>query len=162
MNARVTKDDIQAAAARIEGHVHATPIMQMLVPGLDAPLPVKLENTQLTGSFKVRGAFNTLLASDVPDGGVVAASGGNHGAAVAFAARALGLPAAIFVPEMAGSSKISLIRETGADLTVMPGAYSDALAAARDHEARTGAMQIHRSEERRVGKECRSRWSPYH
>ena len=123
--------------------MHVTPIMQMLMPGLDGPLPVKLENTQLTGSFKVRGAFNTLLASDVPDGGVVAASGGNHGAAVAFAARALGHPAAIFVPEMAGPSKISLIRETGADLTVMPGAYSDALAAARDHEARTGAMQIH-------------------
>ena len=143
MNARVTKHDILAADARIGGHVHVTPVMQMLVPGLDEPLPVKLENTQLTGSFKVRGAFNTLLASDVPDGGVVAASGGNHGAAVAFAARALGHPAAIFVPEIAGPSKIALIRETGADLTVMPGAYSDALAAARDHEARTGAMQIH-------------------
>ena len=143
MSARVTKDDILAAAARIEGHVHVTPVMEMLVPGLDAPLPMKLENTQLTGSFKVRGAFNTLLSSGVPQGGVVAASGGNHGAAVAFAARALGHPAAIFVPEIAGPSKISLIRETGADLTVMPGAYSDALAAARGHEARTGAMQIH-------------------
>ncbi len=143
MTATVTPDEIEAAAGRIAGHIHVTPVMTMLVPGLAAPLPVKLENTQLTGSFKVRGAFNTLLASDVPAGGVVAASGGNHGAAVAFAARSLGHKAAIFVPEMAGPAKIALIRDTGADLTVVPGLYSDALDAAKAHEARTGAMQIH-------------------
>ena len=143
MIATVSKDDIESAADRIAGHAHVTPVMDILIPGLPAPLAVKLENTQRTGSFKVRGAFNTLLASDVPEAGVVAASGGNHGAAVAYAARALGYPAAVFVPEMAGPSKIALIRETGADLTVVHGVYSDALEAARDYEARTGAMQIH-------------------
>jgi threonine dehydratase len=109
----------------------------------DRGIEVKLEFTQHTGSFKARGAFNTLLSADVPSGGVVAASGGNHGAAVAFAAARLGIPARIFVPEMAGPSKIALIERTGADLTVVPGAYADALSAALDHEARTGAMQIH-------------------
>lgn len=143
MTATVTKDDIEAAAGRIRGHVHVTPVMELFVPGLDPSLAVKLENTQATGSFKVRGAFNTLLASDVPEGGVVAASGGNHGAAVAHAARALGHRAAIFVPKLAGPSKIALIRDTGADLTVVPGNYSDALAAAREHETRAGAMQVH-------------------
>lgn len=143
MTATIHATDIEAAAGRISGHIHLTPVMTMRVPGLPTPLPVKLENTQLTGSFKVRGAFNTLLASDVPDGGVVAASGGNHGAAVGFAARSLGHRAAIFVPEMAGPAKIALIRETGADLTVVPGGYSEAFDAAKDHEARTGAMQIH-------------------
>ena len=101
------------------------------------------ETFQHTGSFKARGAFNTLLSRPVPAAGVVAASGGNHGAAVAYAARRLGHPAHIFVPEIAGPSKIALIRGTGADLTVVPGSYQNALEAARAHEAATGAMQIH-------------------
>ncbi|GAB5436113.1 MAG: threonine/serine dehydratase [Falsiruegeria mediterranea] len=111
--------------------------------GLDFPVELKLEHTQHTGSFKARGAFNTLLSSDVPDAGVVAASGGNHGAAAAYAARALGYPAKIFVPEMAGPSKIALIEGIGADLTVVPGEYANALALAQAHETDTGAMQIH-------------------
>lgn len=138
-----TPDDISAAAARIRGHVHRTPVMRTraLVPGRE--IEVKLENTQLTGSFKVRGAFNTLLSVDVPPAGVVAASGGNHGAAVAHAARALGHRATIFVPELAGPSKIALIRDTGADLHVVEGTYSEALEQARAFEDRTGAIQIH-------------------
>lgn len=138
-----TLNDISAASARIHGHVHRTPVMRTraLIPGRE--IEVKLENTQLTGSFKVRGAFNTLLSRDVPKAGVVAASGGNHGAAVAFAARALGHPATIFVPEMAGPSKIALIRDTGADLHVVAGTYAEALAEARAFEAESGAMQIH-------------------
>ena len=143
MSTAICADDIEAAARRITGHVHTTPVMDIMLPGLARPLHVKLENTQATGSFKVRGAFNTLLATEVPAAGVVAASGGNHGAAVAHAARALGHPAAVFVPEMAGSSKIELIRSTGADLTVVPGAYAEALERAQAHEAATGAMQIH-------------------
>lgn len=135
--------EISAAAARIEGHVRKTALARIDLGGLDRGIEVKLEFTQHTGSFKARGAFNTLLSADVPSGGVVAASGGNHGAAVAFAAARLGIPARIFVPEMAGPSKIALIERTGADLTVVPGAYADALSAALDHEARTGAMQIH-------------------
>ncbi len=137
------KTEIAAAHRRIATHVVRTPLVTLDF-GLDCgPVEVKLEQMQHTGSFKARGAFNTLLGQEVPDGGVVAASGGNHGAAVAFAARALGHPAHIFVPEMAGPSKIALIRGTGAQLTVVPGDYSGALSAAQECERQTGAMQIH-------------------
>jgi threonine dehydratase len=136
-----TPDDIAAAAVRIAPHVHRTPVM--VTDAFGRQIGVKLENTQVTGSFKARGAFNTLVAGPVPQAGVVAASGGNHGAAVAHAALTLGYPAHIFVPEFAGPAKIALIRRTGADLTIVPGTYADALAAAQAFEARTGAMQIH-------------------
>ncbi|WP_322866965.1 threonine/serine dehydratase [Aquicoccus sp. G2-2] len=134
---------IEAARARIEGHVVKTPVLDVDGFGLDFPVELKLEQMQHTGSFKVRGAFNTLLSEAVPEGGVVAASGGNHGAAVAYAAARLGIPAHIFVPEIAGPTKIALIRDTGAELSVVPGQYGDALIAAQEHEAKTGAMQIH-------------------
>lgn len=137
------KSQIEAATARIDGHVRQTPVMTLDGFGLKAPIEFKLEHMQHTASFKVRGAFNTLLSADVPKGGVVAASGGNHGAAVGFAAHALGHKAHIFVPEIAGPAKIDLIRRTGADLTVVPGEYANALSAAQAHEAETGAMQIH-------------------
>ena len=135
--------EIEAAAARIEGHAVRTPVMEVQGFGLGYPIEMKLEQVQHTGTFKARGAFNTLLSGGVPEGGVVAASGGNHGAAVAYAAHSLGIPAHIFVPEMAGPAKIALIRETGAELSVVPGEYANALEAARAHEAKTGAMQIH-------------------
>ncbi len=137
------KSEIDAAAARLEGRVVRTPVLisTAVLPG--RPVALKLEQMQHTGSFKARGAFNTLLGAPVPGAGLVAASGGNHGAAVAHAARVLGHRAHIFVPEMAGPAKIALIRETGAELTVVPGDYANALGMARDHEARTGAMQIH-------------------
>jgi threonine dehydratase len=135
-------DDIRVALARIRGHVRQTPVMKATLKGL-IPLEFKLENTQVTGSFKPRGAFNTLLSGPVPAAGVVAASGGNHGAAVAHAAVTLGHRAQIFVPEYAGPAKIALIRATGADLTVVPGTYAEALAAAEAHEAATGAMGVH-------------------
>jgi threonine dehydratase len=136
------RTEIEGAAARIAGHVRQTPVLQADL-GLDRPVSLKLEQMQHTGSFKARGAFNTLLGTEVPDAGVVAASGGNHGAAVAFAARSLGHAATIFVPEMAGPSKIALIRETGADLRVVPGAYANAAEAAEAFQAETGAMQVH-------------------
>lgn len=135
--------EIDTAAARIEGHVVHTPVARLESFDLGYPIEVKLEQMQHTGSFKARGAFNTLLAGGVPKAGVVAASGGNHGAAAAFAAHALGHPAHIFVPEMAGPSKIALVRSTGAELTVVPGEYANALEQAQAHEAATGAMQIH-------------------
>lgn len=135
------KSEIKAAADRIAGHTQVTPIMQSGIPGY--PVELKLEHMQHTGSFKARGAFNTLLSSEVPQAGVVAASGGNHGAAAAFAARALGYPAKIFVPELAGPSKIALIEQIGADLSVVPGEYANALTMARAHEEDSGAMQIH-------------------
>lgn len=137
------RNEIVTAAHRIEGHVRRTPVVTLEFGSVKAPAEVKLEQLQHTGTFKARGAFNTLLAGAVPEGGVVAASGGNHGAAVAFAATRLGVPAHVFVPEMAGSAKIDLIRRTGATLSVVPGAYAEALNAARAFEAQTGAMQIH-------------------
>lgn len=137
------KSEIKTAAKRIHGHVIKTPTVDATGFGLPFPFEMKLEQMQHTGSFKARGAFNTLLSQPVPDAGVVAASGGNHGAAAAFAAHALGHKAHIFVPEMAGPSKIALIRGIGADLTVVSGEYANALQQAKDHEAATGAMQIH-------------------
>lgn len=136
-------ETINAAAERIAPYVVRTPVMESnaLVSGLTVTL--KLEQLQHTGSFKPRGAFNTLLQNGAPEAGVVAASGGNHGAAVAYAAARLGVPAKIYVPEMAGPAKIELIERTGADLTVVPGEYANALDMARAYENRTGAAQIH-------------------
>ncbi len=137
------KSEINAAAARIAGHVVQTPVLRASGFGMPFALEMKLEQTQHTGSFKARGAFNTLLSVDVPKAGLVAASGGNHGAAVAYAARALGHKAKIFVPEIAGPSKIALIEEIGAELAVVPGEYANAMQMAQDYEKTTGAMQIH-------------------
>lgn len=134
--------EISAAAARIAPHIVTTPVMVSNTLW-SRPVALKLEQTQHTGSFKARGAFNTLLADPVPPGGVVAASGGNHGAAVAFAAHRLGHPAHIFVPEIAGPAKIALIQRTGAELTVVSGHYAEALAMAEQHAADTGAGQFH-------------------
>ncbi len=135
------KSEILAARDRIAGHAQVTPVMESHIPGY--PIEMKLEHMQHTGSFKARGAFNTLLSMDVPAAGVVAASGGNHGAAAAYAAHSLGYPAKIFVPELAGPSKIALIKRIGADLSVVSGEYANALTMAQAHEESTGAMQIH-------------------
>ncbi|MEP2717753.1 threonine/serine dehydratase [Pseudophaeobacter sp.] len=135
--------EINAAAMRTAGHIQVTPVMQSLGFGLDYPIEMKLEQMQHTGSFKARGAFNTLLSQKVPAAGLVAASGGNHGAAVAYAAHRLGHKARIYVPEMAGPAKIALIRDSGADLQVVPGAYANALEQAQTYERETGAMQVH-------------------
>lgn len=141
----ISRADIDAAAERIDGHVRTTPVMSVHGAdfGLHHDVDLKLELFQHTGSFKARGAFNSLLQGDIPNGGVVAASGGNHGAAVAYAAAQLGIPARIFVPEPAGPTKIGLIRATGADLEVVPGFYADAFAAAEAYRSETGAVSIH-------------------
>ncbi|VAW02078.1 pyridoxal-phosphate dependent enzyme family protein [hydrothermal vent metagenome] len=136
-------DEISRAATRIAPYVRRTPVLRAQVPGAAHEVEIKLEQMQHTGSFKARGAFNTLLSGDVPKAGLVAASGGNHGAAVACAASRLGHKAHIFVPEMAGPAKIALIERTGAELSVVAGEYANAMAAARAYEARTGAMQVH-------------------
>lgn len=134
---------ISDAGARIKGHARLTPAVASYQATASLSVALKLEHLQHTASFKVRGAFNTLLQGGVPSAGVVAASGGNHGAAVAYAARQLGIPAQIFVPDIAGPSKIDLIRQTGANLTVTTGEYANALEAALAYERETGAMQIH-------------------
>lgn len=141
----ITQDDITAAARRIAPHIRRTPVLAMAAEdlGLGYPVTLKLEQLQYAGNFKARGAFNSLLSDDIPPEGIVAASGGNHGAAVAYAAARLGVPARIFVPEIAGPSKIGLIRRTGADLVVVPGAYADAFAASEEYRTATGAVSIH-------------------
>ena len=136
------QSEISAAWSRIAPYVRVTPVMEATLPSAGR-IALKLENIQHTGSFKARGAFNTLVAGPVPKAGVVAASGGNHGAAVAYAARTLGYPAKIFVPEYAGPAKIALIRAQGADLEVVPGVYADAASRAAEYAAQTEAMQIH-------------------
>ena len=136
-------EQIAEASRRVRDHVRRTPVIDARVPGVENPVAFKLEHLQHTGSFKARGAFNTLLSGPVPQAGLVAASGGNHGAAVAYAAQRLGHAAQIFVPEMAGPSKIALIERTGARLSVVPGEYANALAMAREVEEASGAMQVH-------------------
>lgn len=137
------QDQIAVAAKRIAPLTVHTPVMKSKSFSLGHEIELKLEHLQHTGSFKIRGAYNAILSTDVPEAGLVAASGGNHGAAVAYAARSLRHPAHVFVPELAGQTKTSLIRRTGTDLTIIPGTYADALAAAQNYEQETGAVQVH-------------------
>ena len=137
----VNAEKISTAWGKILPHVVRTPVMQTDVFG--PSLALKLEHIQHTGSFKARGAMNSLLSMNVPKSGLVAASGGNHGAAVAWAAARLGYKARIYVPEIAGPAKINLIKNLGADLVVVTGAYSNALEQALEYEVETGAAQIH-------------------
>jgi len=138
-----TSTDIEAAALRLAPYVRRTPVLPLHPDELGFAATLKLEFLQHTGSFKARGAFNTLLTSDVPPAGVAAASGGNHGAAVAYAARRLGHPAAIFVPAHTPTAKVERIRTYGATIVQGGAAYADALAACQDHQAVTGAMGVH-------------------
>lgn len=141
---------IAAAARRISGHVRHTPVLRLngeqggVLPfGGAVPIALKLEVLQHAGSFKPRGAFNRLLAAEMPVHGVIAASGGNHGAAVAFAARALGLPAEIFVPETTPSAKVGRIESYGARVVRSGATYAEALAACESRRQATGALDVH-------------------
>ena len=130
---------------RIDGRVRRTPVLE-LGPGafgLEDRVTLKLELMQHTGSFKPRGAFNMLLSSDVPDVGVIAASGGNFGLAVAYAARTLGDRAEIFVPSNSPKVKADGIRALGAEVTVVEGYYDEALEASRGRAEETGALVLH-------------------
>lgn len=126
-------------------YVRTTPVIRIdrselgLAPG---PLVLKLEHLQHSGSFKARGAFANLLSQPVPVAGVVAASGGNHGSAVAYAAARLGLAATIFVPDVSSPAKRARIESYGATLVVGGADYADARAAAADFQARTGALDV--------------------
>lgn len=140
-----TPDTIRAAHERIRPHVRRTPVLALDEDalGLGRPVAMKLEFLQVTGTFKARGAFNTLLAAAMGPAGVCAASGGNHGLAVAHAAAKLRIPARIFVPEISSPAKIARIRETGAELVVGGARYADALAACEAYAAATGAVSAH-------------------
>lgn len=125
----VTRHDIRAAANRISAHTRRTPVLD-LGDALDLGfnLSLKLDHLQPAGSFKARGAFSVLTASDIPQAGVAAASGGNFGLAIAYGARRLGYPATIFVPGNSPAEKIDKIRAQGATVHVIPGYYDQALA----------------------------------
>lgn len=141
----VTRPMIEEAAARIAGHARVTPVMR-LGPGAlgsEGDISLKLECLQHAGSFKTRGAFNNLLSLTVPAAGVSAASGGNHGAAVAYAAMKRGVKATIFVPEISPTAKIEAIRRFGAEVVVGGAQYDDAQAACDRFVVETGALKIH-------------------
>jgi threonine dehydratase len=142
----ITRERIAAIEPRIRPYVRRTPVMRVDMADFGRPsLPIdlKLECLQHSGSFKARGAFTNLLERQVPEAGVVAASGGNHGAAVAYAAMKLGHKASIFVPEVSPPAKIERIRGYGAELVVGGARYAEALAASEAFAAETGALQVH-------------------
>jgi threonine dehydratase len=144
VDAAVTPSDISAAHARIRGQIRRTPLLETASPVDGAPpLSLKLECLQATGSFKARGAFHNLLTRSPPAAGCATASGGNHGAAVAFAARKLGVRARVFVPEIASLAKIAKIKAYGAEVVIGGAFYAEAQARCDAYVAESGALSIH-------------------
>jgi len=141
----VSRAEIASAASRIASHVRHTPLLRVAGAelGVSSPVALKLELLQHTGSFKPRGAFNRLLSDRLPAAGVIAASGGNHGAAVAYAARALAAPAEIFVPVLTPTAKVARIASYGARVVQTGETYAEALTASRLRQAETGALEVH-------------------
>src|SRR5215204_2055567 len=142
----LSREQIQATERLIRPHIRRTPILE--VDGADFGLDsiritFKLELFQHAGSFKARGAFTNMLTREVPAAGVVAASGGNHGAAVAYAAMKLGKPATIFVPSVASKTKLDRIRQYGAELVIAGDRYAESLEASQAWAAQSGALPIH-------------------
>ena len=138
----VSREAIARAAQRIAPHVRRTPVIDVAVEGVALPVTLKLELLQHSGSFKARGAFNNLLGAS-GDGPVATASGGNHGAAVAYAASRLGRKATIFVPDVASPAKVARIAAYGAAIVQKGATYAEALALCDAHIAETGALGIH-------------------
>ena len=143
--ATLTRNGIEAAAARIAPYLRRTPTLALEADalGVAGQLVLKLEFLQVTGSFKPRGAFNRLLSADIPKAGVIAASGGNHGVAVAYAAHRLGVPATIFVPTIAAPAKLKRIRDSGAEVIVSGSNYAEALALSMERAKASGALVVH-------------------
>jgi threonine dehydratase len=142
----ITRKAIAATEAVIRPYIRRTPLLNADLGDFGLPahkLIFKLEMLQHSGSFKVRGAFANLLLRQPPPSGVVAASSGNHGAAVAYAAQRLGVPATIFVPDTASPAKAERIRDYGARLMIAGTRYADALAASETYIAQSGAMAVH-------------------
>jgi threonine dehydratase len=140
----VEPSDIAAANERISAYIRRTPIMEAaLAAAPGARVFFKLEFTQHAGSFKSRGAFNNLLSRKVPAAGVTAASGGNHGIAVAQAAKRLGCSARIFVPEISAKVKVDAIRSTGCELIIGGARYADAQVSCDAYASESGALLVH-------------------
>jgi threonine dehydratase len=145
----ISREHVEAAWSRVRPHVRRTPALA-LAPGalgLAMPVALKLESLQVSGSFKGRGAFHKLLVSKVPAAGVIAASGGNHGAAVAYAARALGHRAEIFVPTISAPTKVERLRRYGAVVHRVGAVYAEARAASQKRAEETGALTVHAYED---------------
>ncbi|HUN33625.1 MAG TPA: threonine/serine dehydratase [Trebonia sp.] len=140
----ITREEIRHAYEMIRPYLRRTPVLELDLAG---PVTLKLEQLQCAGSFKARGAFTNLLLRDVPPSGVAAASGGNHGVAVAHAAHRLGVPARIFVPAVSSPAKVERIRQL-AELVIAGDRYADALAAAQQWIAASGAMSVHAFDQR--------------
>ncbi len=154
--ATITPAHIRRTYEVIRPYVRRTPVLELDPADLTGRalgprfpgVVLKLEQLQRAGSFKARGAFANLLLRDVPAAGVAAASGGNHGVAVAYAAHRLGVPARIFVPAISAPAKIDRIRSLGADLVVGGELYADALAAEQGWVAESGALSVHAFDQR--------------
>ena len=140
----IGRREVEAAWQRIRPHVRRTPVIELPAGtfGLAATLALKLESLQPGGSFKARGAFHKLLASQVPAAGIVAASGGNHGVAAAYAARALGHKAEIFVPTVASPTKVARLKSYGAVVHQVGAVYAEARALSEKRAAETGALIV--------------------
>jgi threonine dehydratase len=138
----VASADVRAAAERIVGRVRRTPVLE-LGEIHRASVVAKLELLQHTGSFKPRGAFNKLLSSEVPPAGVIAASGGNFGSAVAYAAHVTGVPAEIFIPSTSPEAKVARVRGYGGAVRIVDGYYAEAQAALAERQVETGALMMH-------------------
>jgi threonine dehydratase len=142
----VTRADVEAARLRIAADVRATPLWRLPGAALGLDLRevwLKLEHLQVAGSFKARGMFNRLRAQALPAAGVLIASGGNAGIAAAAAARAVGAPCEVFVPEISSAAKRAALAALGANVQVVGAAYPQALEAARERQAATGALWLH-------------------
>lgn len=141
----IGRDRISAAYATIRPYIRRTPVVESAGADFDLSFPVafKLESMQVSGSFKARGAFANLLLREIPPAGVAAASGGNHGTAVAYAAMRRGVRAKIFVPTVASPLKIERIRSYGADLVIGGNRYGDTVAACADYCSSSGALNVH-------------------
>ena len=163
--ASIGRQHIQRAYERIKSYIRETPIVALGPhPQLtEADVVLKLELLQHAGSFKTRGAFNNLLSERVPPAGVIAASGGNHGVAVAFAAQRLGQVAEIFVPMISSPVKIDRIRKYGAKVTIVGANYAEALEAGLARATETGARSsMHMISARPSRAQEPSRWNSRH
>jgi threonine dehydratase len=140
----IGRKDVEAAWSLIRPHVRRTPVIELPAGslGLETPLALKLESLQVSGTFKGRGAFHKLLASKVPGAGIIAASGGNHGVAAAYAARALGHKAEIFVPTISSPAKVARLKSCGAVVHQIGAVYAEARAASEKRAAETGALMV--------------------
>src|SRR5215207_6041272 len=140
----IGRKDVEAAWSLIRPHVRRTPVLELSAGslGLAAPPALKLESLQVSGTFKGRGAFHKLLASKVPAAGIIAASGGNHGVAAAYAARALGHKAEIFVPTISSPAKVARLKSCGAIVHQIGAVYAEARAASETRAAETGALMV--------------------